>query len=138
MRQRASCVARTQFPIPILTRIAIVVLVAGATLAGCSLFVDLQGLHDGMGKDTGDVVNDGVDVVPGDGMLEDASSSAGTDARGCSSIIPSPKFCKDFDDQNPITFDWDKVSRVPSNPTTAAELDTAFAWSAPQSARVRL
>jgi hypothetical protein len=80
-----------------------------------------------------------VAIAPDTSVPElDASAPDAADAREdvvdsgppfCSSLVPKPKFCDDFDDQN-LTDDWTSSAAVPAS---IFELDESMSTSAPAS-----
>lgn len=109
--------------------------VAMAALTACSLFADLGGFSGG--GDEGDGGNGG-DASGADGAVVDgpvadgAASDAAVDGPWCSSRVPAPRLCEDFDDGS--LGDWDDVEEDTGG---KIELDP-LASSAPGSARITL
>jgi hypothetical protein len=67
------------------------------------------------------------------GLIDGGPAGEGGTKRGCAALAPTPKFCRDFDDDKPIADGWDafaqKAGTVSFDP---------FAFSPPRSARVTL
>jgi hypothetical protein len=72
-----------------------------------------------------------------DGGAEGTAAEAGPNGqggtRGCAALALAPKFCKDFDDNKPLTDGWDRVSEEAGSVTF-----DPVAFSPPRSAKVTL
>lgn len=109
-----------------------------APLAACSLLVDSDGLAGP------EVVTDGatadVPVAPVDAAVDAAEAEAAIDApplKGCTGLVPTPKFCQDFDESVTIGDRWTTVTTSAGSATRIA-LDSAMAFSSPRSAKMNL
>lgn len=110
--------------------------IVAAVLAGCSLVLsgDLDDAR--VSGDAGLETSTPIVTVEGGTDARDAETPT-PDAgpkRGCASVTPTPKFCRDFDDGLSLDATWGTVNRDDGN----SVIDKTTFFSAPAAAKVTL
>jgi hypothetical protein len=95
--------------------------VLSTTLAGCSLFVSLDGLESS-GAAAGDASIGDAGVDGSDSPADAAKGGSGY----CATLSPKPLFCCDFDEDGGVGAGWDSVT---IDPGAAASIDTSTSTS---------
>jgi hypothetical protein len=116
---------------------ALASLASSGALLACTLLVDTSGLTS---KDDGAIVSgsdaQGSEGSPGDdeggGTSSGWSGSSGADGSpgsgGCKAVTPTPVFCEDFEDGQPLGMKWTDLTLTQGAATLAA-LDDGLSFS---------
>jgi hypothetical protein len=87
---------------------SLVALLAIGALLSCGLTADYSGIQGGS-PGVGDARTSDAGADAGDAEGVDAARDARPPAPFCASLAPSPRFCADFDEGNPVSLGWTLV-----------------------------